>query len=132
MKEYNARPDVVEKSSARWAKRKADETPEAAQARKLAIKRAHAVRRYGITLEQRDEMLAAQGGLCALCKSEVAFRSNGGFDRAAAHIDHDHETGRVRGILCGACNTALGRLGDSPERIELVLAYVRGQDGTST
>lgn len=53
--------------------------------------------RYGISIEQRDEMLAAQGGVCAICKDKPA----------RAVVDHCHYTGLVRGILCHACNIKL-------------------------
>lgn len=69
---------------------------------------------YGITLEEYASLYDEQGGRCALCGGE----SNG---RGRLAVDHDHETGRVRGLLCFSCNTALGRL----ERIGLdtVLGY---------
>jgi hypothetical protein len=61
----------------------------------------------GITLEQYDEMLKAQGGVCAICKKSERTKTNKGEVRALA-VDHDHETGHVRGLLCGRCNRALG------------------------
>lgn len=70
-------------------------------------------RRYGITQEQYDAMLNAQGGRCAVC---------GGAARLC--IDHEHSTGRVRGILCNNCNVALGRLGDDPGRVKSLLQYL--------
>ena len=57
--------------------------------------------RYGITLEDYDAMLVAQGGGCALCQR---FPNEG---RRLA-VDHDHETGRIRGLLCNPCNVMLG------------------------
>lgn len=63
-------------------------------------RRAHLKHRYGITVEQYDEMLAAQGGHCALCPWEPS-------DGKVLAVDHDHETGRVRGLLCRGCNLAL-------------------------
>jgi hypothetical protein len=69
--------------------------------------------RYGITEPEYLEHYAAQAGRCALCG-----------DHKELVVDHDHETGRVRGLLCTPCNTALGRLGDNRERLERVLAYV--------
>ena len=57
-------------------------------------------RRYGLTVEQWDEMLIAQSGLCALCME--ALRD--------PHVDHSHATGEVRGLLCLWCNTMLGRV----------------------
>jgi hypothetical protein len=73
--------------------------------------------KYGITIEQYDELLATQEGHCALCESNSRL-----------HIDHDHLSGRVRGILCWKCNTALGKLGDTAEAIERVAAYL-GNNG---
>ena len=61
------------------------------------------VRRYGITVEEYDALFDAQQGKCALCGGD----SNG---RGRLAVDHDHATGRVRGLLCFTCNTALGRL----------------------
>jgi hypothetical protein len=61
--------------------------------------------RYGITLAERDAMIRAQGGACAICR--VSF---GAGRVACPHIDHDHSTGRVRGILCFRCNVLLGCL----------------------
>lgn len=55
--------------------------------------------RYGITIEQLNAMKEAQGHRCAMCGKELTAR---------AHTDHDHTTGKVRGILCGGCNLGLG------------------------
>ena len=76
-------------------------------------------RRFGLTPEDYDAMLSSQGGRCALCRAD---KPGGRWDRF--HVDHCHETGRVRGLLCYFCNCALGTLGDSPEAIARVLAYV--------
>ena len=62
--------------------------------------------KYGMTLEEFDEMLAAQDGVCAVCGDPP----RGG---KRLHVDHDHSTGAVRGLLHGSCNRALGLLGDS-------------------
>ena len=55
---------------------------------------------YGITLEQKQEMLRKQNGKCAICDKEL--------DIGNAEVDHDHKTDKVRGILCGGCNKMLG------------------------
>ena len=60
-------------------------------------------RYYGITLEQFDSMLEAQGGVCAICGS---VNHNG----RRLDIDHNHKTGKIRGLLCQACNIRLGFL----------------------
>ena len=73
--------------------------------------------RYGITVEQYEAMLEQQGGVCAVCgRSDLEF-----------HIDHDHSTGVVRGVLCGLCNKGLGQFKDSPDLLEAAAAYLRRQ-----
>ena len=59
------------------------------------------------------EMLERQGGVCAICQSAPAI-----------HIDHDHRTGAVRGMLCFRCNAALGQLGDSPDVLVRAARYL--------
>jgi hypothetical protein len=59
-------------------------------------------------------MLAAQGGLCAICK--VA---------PGGHVDHDHETGAVRALLCFNCNGGLGQFKDNPEVLHAAAYYVQ-------
>jgi len=83
----------------------------------LATMRASHLRsRYGITVAQYAEMLAAQGGGCALC---------GGTSARRLHVDHDPATGGVRGLLCHNCNTGVGQLGDDPSRCEAAALYLR-------
>ena len=75
--------------------------------------------KYGITIEDYEQMLAEQGG-CAICGAAEPFgRSNRYF-----HVDHCHTTGRVRGVLCANCNTALGLLGDDPQRLAAAVRYL--------
>lgn len=61
---------------------------------------------YGITLEEYDRMLEGQDSRCAICRREPG-------PHRQFSVDHDHSTGRIRGILCHVCNTAIGLLGDS-------------------
>jgi hypothetical protein len=68
--------------------------------------------KYGISQSDFDALLAIQGG-CAICLSPTP---RGGRHNSFV-VDHCHETGRVRGILCHPCNIALGVLGDTPEAI---------------
>lgn len=64
------------------------------------------MRKYGITVDQFDVMLAAQGGVCRICRSGDP-RGVGSF-----HVDHDHDTGVIRGLLCSDCNLGLGLFKD--------------------
>lgn len=73
---------------------------------------------YGITLQQKSEMLEKQGG-CAACGGNNPGSVKGW------HIDHCHKTGRIRGILCHPCNAALGNARDSVERLKQLMQYLR-------
>ena len=84
-------------------------------------RRYHLKRRYGLTVEQYDEMLAAQGGVCAICGRPPR-------DDISLHVDHDHETGRVRGLTCFRCNNALGDFNDDPRLLERAAAYLDDHD----
>jgi hypothetical protein len=75
-------------------------------------------RQYGITLAQYDEMCAEQDGKCAICgnKDEVEGR------RLA--IDHCHDSGKIRGLLCGKCNRGLGLFYDNQELLKNAISYL--------
>lgn len=75
--------------------------------------------RHGLTVGMFDAMWARQGSACAICHSTETT------GRGAFHIDHDHSTGAVRGILCQHCNLMLGHATDDPERLEAAARYLR-------
>jgi hypothetical protein len=75
----------------------------------------HLRRKYGLTEAERDAMIASQRGLCAIC-----------LDALPVHVDHCHKTGRVRGVLCFNCNSAIGKLGDDPDAVRRAAAYLEG------
>lgn len=93
--------------------------PERRAAQVEASRRNHLRRKYGITLEEWDALLAKQGGGCAVCGAP--HDPNGG----RLHVDHCHDTGRVRGLLCMVCNRLVGAAKDDPERLEKAAAYLR-------
>lgn len=74
----------------------------------------HLRRRYGIGDADFQRMLAEQGGVCAICK-----------DPGPRHVDHDHITGKVRGILCFNCNGGLGYYRDNVEYLGEAIRYLR-------
>lgn len=76
---------------------------------------------YRLTPEQYDALVEGQGGQCAICGTSDP--GSGGAD-AAWHIDHDHITGTVRGLLCSVCNTGLGHFKDDPELLRRAADYV--------
>lgn len=65
---------------------------------KISQRRAHLKHKFGLTLEQYDELLVAQGNCCAVCGRDFASYGR------TPHVDHCHDTGRVRGLLCAGCN----------------------------
>jgi hypothetical protein len=80
-------------------------------------------REYGMTVEQYEIMLSEQGGLCKICGREETHRHFGKPVRMA--VDHCHETGVVRGLLCRNCNVAIGLLGHSVSRLEKAICYLQ-------
>lgn len=75
-------------------------------------------RKYGITLEDYFEIIERQDGQCAICGSEINELDH------TAHLDHCHETGRVRGVLCRRCNTGIGMLNDDAELLVKAAEYL--------
>lgn len=77
---------------------------------------------YGITLEEYDQMLEDQDGVCAICRCPPTYERNGKV--LALHVDHDHKTGEVRGLLCHTCNLGLGRFKDNPALLRDAAQYL--------
>ena len=75
------------------------------------------MREFGITLDQYEQLLAEQGGVCAICKSPPP-------GRRLMPVDHDHDTGVVRGILCHFCNIGLGMFKDNPKSLSAAIIYL--------
>jgi hypothetical protein len=76
-------------------------------------------RRYGVTVDQLREFLDKHDGRCDVCRDELGPNSK---DR---HLDHCHDRGKLRGLLCRWCNLALGHAKDDIARLEALLAYLR-------
>jgi len=74
----------------------------------------HRKRRYGITLDQYNALFLKQNGLCAIChRPETETDSRTGRIKSL-HVDHNHETTEIRGLLCLSCNGAIGLMKDNP------------------
>lgn len=89
-------------------------TPE----RRSSQRTRHLKATYGLTPEEWEVKWQSQNRACASCG--VTPRE----DERRFHVDHNHDTGEVRGILCQGCNVALGSLGEDPERIRALAAYI--------
>lgn len=84
-------------------------------------------RLYGITLEEYNARLAEQGGVCAICRKPETAMYRGQIKMLA--VDHDHESGRKRGLICSACNLILGAAKDSVEILSSAIEYLRHDGG---
>jgi hypothetical protein len=90
--------------------------------RHLRKQRSRALQRiYGITLDEYDTLLERQSGRCAICGTTEPGR---GQHPRSFSVDHNHRTGRVRGLLCHLCNTGIGALDDDPVRLRLAANYL--------
>lgn len=104
------REDVLRRSRDR---RRTNPPPSASQ-------NARFLRSYGITVDDRDDLIDSQKGLCAICgQPPMGKRQHG-----VLHVDHDHETGRVRAMLCSNCNLGLGKFKDDPDLLARAAQYV--------
>jgi hypothetical protein len=125
--QYRANPRPAIERERRWRVENADRYRERMARyredgkKSVSDRKSHLKRKYGLTLEDFDRMLADQGGGCAICgKNDVD------------NVDHDHSTGSVRGILCFRCNAAIGQLDDEPERARDLAAYLERDDELAT
>jgi len=74
------------------------------------------IKRYGITIYQFEEMVAAVQGRCQICQLKRKL-----------HVDHDHRTGRIRGLLCGHCNRGIGCFQEDPPTLRAAITYLEVQ-----
>ena len=81
------------------------------------------IKRYGVTLEDYNEMFNEQDGCCAICGThQLEFES-------LLNLDHDHDTGKVRELLCSDCNWAIGHAKEDVERLKLMIKYLEKHNG---
>jgi hypothetical protein len=78
-------------------------------------------RKFGLPLGQYEAMLAAQENRCLICKGENLVES-----KRSLAVDHDHNTGAIRGLLCYRCNVGLGYFLHDPQRLASAISYLSG------
>lgn len=89
--------------------------------RQKAVNEAHHLKRYhGLTVKQHAAMVTAQQGKCAICLEAPIGKKHCG----KLHVDHDHETGAIRDLLCANCNRGLGLFADSSARLTRAAWYI--------
>jgi hypothetical protein len=108
------------RQASRRAQRLLDAEAKVAEAQRRSHNRLMST--YGISLERFGQMIAEQDGRCAICRELPMGRGKGDM----LVIDHCHQSGDVRGLLCGHCNIAIGLMSDSPDRLRQAAAYLVG------
>lgn len=76
---------------------------------------------YGISRNEYDDMFALQNGRCAICETDKPRAAN----KQNFYVDHDHETGKVRGLLCFECNIGLGKFKEDTSVMTRAIEYLR-------
>ena len=125
-KEYWNRPEVRERNHARYRtteyraeqrKKWDDRSPE----RKEKYRWSYIMRNYGLAKEDFESMLDGQENKCAICKFEFHDEKQS----TRPHIDHCHDSGNIRGLLCNNCNTGLGQFKDNPSLLQSAIRYLQ-------
>jgi hypothetical protein len=98
--------------------------------RRENMHRTYVLRKYGLCVDELEELLQRQDQRCAICRrpwAECASAKRSRFEARFLHylcVDHDHTSGKVRGLLCNGCNTALGMFEEDSVRFEAAAAYL--------
>ena len=101
----------------KWSKNNPEAAHKSQRGRNLKAK-------YGITLSEYNSMLERQEHKCAICGTSENKVIRGNNATLSFAVDHDHNTGVVRGLLCNQCNRGLGMLGDSVEALKKAIRYL--------
>jgi len=81
-------------------------------------------KKYGITLEDYNKMLESQNNVCMICGKNETHKHNISSKYVDLAVDHDHSTGKVRGLLCTYCNVGLGAFKDNKELLQKAIEYL--------
>lgn len=104
---YAANPERAKANARAWYAANAGKAKASSRAR-------HLRRKYGLSPEQVEGLKEMQANKCAICKTPTSLV-----------VDHDHKTGKVRGLLCHLCNSSLGGFRDSPELLQSAVEYLQ-------
>lgn len=85
------------------------------------VRKSRMLRTYGITVEEHAQMVEDCGNRCYICGEQPNAASK---NHNKLHVDHDHHTGEVRGLLCNQCNRAIGLMKESPRRLRTAAIYL--------
>ncbi len=95
--------------------------------RRIWKRRSDLKKKYGISIEQYQEMLVKQEFACAVCKEPEKYSTSANCDPILA-VDHCHSTNKVRGLLCSQCNQGIGKFKDSIELLEAAISYLKDNE----
>lgn len=124
---YRANAEKERERVRKWAAENPEKVRAASQRakesgrKKVNSRRYHLKRKFGLTIEDYERMLEAQGRGCYICGAPPP-------EGGSLHVDHDHATGTVRGLLCFTHNNALGDFGDDPALLRSALRYLHDHD----
>lgn len=124
---YGRNRDAVKDNVRRWQQANAERHNANQRRRRLDPSRkrrerdGHLRRKFGISIEQYEAMLEAQGGRCAICRREP-------HPTISLHVDHDHERGHLRGLICFDCNAGLGKFRDRRRLLAAAMRYLDTHD----
>lgn len=104
-----------------WMAKKHAANREWAKNNPLKVRLCHIKNQYGLSPERHKKLYDSQGGCCAVCNKPQAY--------SYICVDHNHETGEVRGLLCRNYNAALGNFHDSIDLLDKAIAYLKRKDG---
>lgn len=90
--------------------------------------KAGVLRKFGLTIGEYQQIVEEQDGLCAVCRQPETADGRHGETKELA-VDHDHETGEIRGLLCHRCNTALGLVNDDTKILRAMASYLEKDSG---
>ncbi len=81
---------------------------------------------YGITIDDYNKILKEQGGVCKICQTDdpKGRKTGRGGSIDVFYVDHNHKTGKVRGLLCNTCNRAIGYIGENVNTLEQMIKYL--------
>ncbi len=103
--------------------------PDRVAKRKQGTVRSRLRCQWGMSIEEYNAMLANQNGACAICGNPSNQNTHNGYPARLA-VDHSHETGVIRGLLCRTCNLGIGNFLDLPVLLEAAVAYLRAHGKT--
>jgi len=119
--------EVADRATAKWREKNPDAVRGYQKAyrekNREALVAKDRQRKFGITHQEYAKLYQSQGGVCAICSQPETATRLGKVKSLA--VDHDHKTGRVRGLLCSDCNTGIGKLKDDPKVLQSAIQYLK-------